>query len=104
MEDRDEAATGRFYELDYISTFQKELVRAEMLPEGYDFEGHRELVSMQPWDVPITYADSEALEREYGFTPMIYVLAWADIHQDELMKNWELAQMDLPLNKIAPLM
>lgn len=55
--------------LDYISTLQEELVRAGILPEGYDFEGHRELVPMQPGDVPITYADSEALERDYGFRP-----------------------------------
>ena len=57
--------------LDYISTLQEELVRAKVLPEDYDFEGHRELVGMQPGDVPITYADSEALESDYGFTPKI---------------------------------
>ena len=57
--------------LDYIFTLQEELVRAKVLPEDYDFEGHRELVGMQPGDVPITYADSEALERDYGFTPKI---------------------------------
>lgn len=57
--------------LDYISTLQEELVRAEVLPPDYDFEGHRELVGMQPGDVPVTYADSAALERDYGFTPKI---------------------------------
>ncbi|MBO4411255.1 MAG: NAD-dependent epimerase/dehydratase family protein [Lachnospiraceae bacterium] len=57
--------------LDFISTLQEELVRAQVLPEDYDFEGHRELVGMQPGDVPVTYADSEALERDYGFTPKI---------------------------------
>ena len=57
--------------LDFISTLQEELVRAGVLPEDYDFEGHRELVGMQPGDVPVTYADSEALERDYGFTPRI---------------------------------
>ena len=57
--------------LDYISTLQEELVRAGVLPADYDFEGHRELVGMQAGDVPITYADSEALERDYGFTPKI---------------------------------
>ena len=57
--------------LDYISTLQEELVRAGVLPPDYDFEGHRELVGMQAGDVPITYADSEALERDYGFTPTI---------------------------------
>lgn len=57
--------------IDYISTLQEELVRAGVLPEDYDFEGHRELVGMQAGDVPITYADSEALERDYGFRPEI---------------------------------
>ena len=57
--------------LDYISTLQDELVRAKVLPADYDFESHRELVGMQPGDVPITYADSGALERDYGFTPKI---------------------------------
>ena len=57
--------------LDFIRTLQEELVRAGVLPEDYDFEGHRELVGMQPGDVPITYADSAALEADYGFTPNI---------------------------------
>ena len=57
--------------LDYISTLQEELVRAGVLPADYDFEGHRELVGMQAGDVTVTYADSEALERDYGFTPRI---------------------------------
>ena len=57
--------------LDYISTLQEELVRAGVLPEDYDFEGHRKLVSMQPGDVPVTYAESQALERDYGFKPSI---------------------------------
>ncbi|MBP5331719.1 MAG: NAD-dependent epimerase/dehydratase family protein [Lachnospiraceae bacterium] len=57
--------------LDYISTLQEELVRAGVLPEDYDFEAHRELVGMQPGDVPVTYADAAALERDYGFTPKI---------------------------------
>lgn len=57
--------------LDYISTLQEELVRAGVLPEDYDFEGHRELVPMQPGDVPVTYADSTALERDFGFRPTI---------------------------------
>lgn len=55
----------------YVSTLQEELVRAGVLPEDYDFEGHRELVGMQAGDVPVTYADSEALERDYAFTPKI---------------------------------
>jgi len=57
--------------LDYISTLQEELVRAGVLPEDYDFEGHRELVGMQPGDVPVTYADSKGLEEDYGFKPEI---------------------------------
>lgn len=57
--------------LDYIATLQEELVRAGVLPPDYDFEGHRELVGMQPGDVPVTYADSEALARDYGFTPSV---------------------------------
>ncbi|MBO4510040.1 MAG: NAD-dependent epimerase/dehydratase family protein [Lachnospiraceae bacterium] len=57
--------------LDYVSTLQEELVRAGVLPEDYDFEGHRELVGMQPGDVPITYADSRGLEEDYGFVPKI---------------------------------
>ena len=59
--------------LDYVSTLQEELVRAGVLPEDYDFEGHRKLVGMQPGDVPVTYADSEALERDFGFTPKITI-------------------------------
>lgn len=57
--------------LDYINTLQEELVRAGVLPENYDFDAHKELVGMQAGDVPVTYADSEALERDYGFTPKI---------------------------------
>ena len=57
--------------LDYISTLQEELVDAGVLPADYDFEGHRELVGMQPGDVPVTYADSKGLEDDYGFRPTI---------------------------------
>jgi nucleoside-diphosphate-sugar epimerase len=57
--------------LDYISTLQEELVRTGVLPADYDFEAHRELVGMQPGDVPITYADSKGLEDDYGFKPTI---------------------------------
>ena len=59
--------------LDYISTLQKELVNAKVLPEDYDFEGHRELVGMQPGDVPVTFADSKALEEDYDFRPEINI-------------------------------
>ncbi|KOA58815.1 NAD dependent epimerase/dehydratase [Bifidobacterium animalis subsp. animalis MCC 0499] len=57
--------------LDYITTLQEELVRAGVLPEDYDFDAHKELVPMQPGDVPVTYADSSALEHDYGFRPKI---------------------------------
>ena len=57
--------------LDFVATLQEELVRAGVLPMDYDFEAHRELVGMQAGDVPVTYADSEALERDYGFKPTI---------------------------------
>ena len=57
--------------LDFITTLQDELVRVGVLPPDYDFNAHRELVGMQPGDVPVTYADSAALERDFGFTPKI---------------------------------
>ena len=57
--------------LEFIAVLQEELVRAKVLPADYDFEGHRELVGMQPGDVPVTYADASALERDYGFRPQI---------------------------------
>ncbi len=59
--------------LDFVATLQEELVRAGVLPPDYDFEGHRELVGMQAGDVPVTYADSAALERDYGFRPEINI-------------------------------
>lgn len=55
--------------LDFVNILQEELVRAGVLPEDYDFEAHKELVAMQPGDVPITYADTSALERDFGFKP-----------------------------------
>lgn len=57
--------------LTFISTLQEELVRAGVLPPDYDFSVHRELVGMQPGDVLVTYADSSALESDYGFKPSI---------------------------------
>ena len=57
--------------LDFVQILQEELVRAGVLPQDYDFEAHKKLVPMQPGDVPTTYADAEALERDYGFTPKI---------------------------------
>jgi len=55
--------------LDFVDILQQELVRAGVLPEDYDFEAHKELVPMQPGDVPVTYADTSALERDFGFRP-----------------------------------
>lgn len=55
--------------LDFVTILQKELVRAKVLPEDYDFESHKELVPMQPGDVPITYADTTPLEQDFGFKP-----------------------------------
>lgn len=55
--------------LDFVNILQEELIRAGVLPEDYDFEEHKELVPMQPGDVPITYADTTPLERDYGFKP-----------------------------------
>ncbi len=55
--------------LDFVTILQEELLRAGVLPEDYDFESHKELVPMQPGDVPVTYADTSALERDFGFKP-----------------------------------
>lgn len=57
--------------MDFVQILSEELVRAGVLPGDYDFEAHRELVPMQPGDVPVTYADSEGLERDYGFKPSV---------------------------------
>lgn len=55
--------------LDFVTILQEELIRAGVLPEDYDFEAHKELVPMQPGDVPVTYADTSALEHDFGFKP-----------------------------------
>lgn len=55
--------------LDFVQILSEELVRAKVLPEDYDFEAHKKLVPMQAGDVPITYADTSALERDFGFKP-----------------------------------
>lgn len=57
--------------LDFVQTLQEELVQASVLPQDFDFDAHKQFVGMQPGDVPVTYADSSALERDYGFTPKI---------------------------------
>lgn len=55
--------------LDFVDILQQELIRAGVLPQDYDFEAHKKLVPMQPGDVPVTYADTSALERDFGFKP-----------------------------------
>ena len=55
--------------LDFVDILQQELIRAGVLPSDYDFEAHKELVPMQPGDVPVTYADTTELERDFGFRP-----------------------------------
>lgn len=55
--------------LDFVTILQEELIRAGILPPDYDFEAHKELVPMQPGDVPVTYADTSALEADFGFKP-----------------------------------
>ena len=55
--------------LDFVQILQEELIRAGVLPKNYDFEAHKELVPMQAGDVPITFADTTPLERDFGFKP-----------------------------------
>ena len=55
--------------LDFVTILQEELVRTRVLPTDYDFDAHKELVPMQPGDVPVTFADTSALERDFGFKP-----------------------------------
>lgn len=55
--------------LDFVDILQQELITADVLPQDYDFNAHKELVAMQPGDVPVTYADTEALQRDYGYKP-----------------------------------
>ena len=55
--------------LDFVTILQEELIAAKVLPADYDFEAHKELVPMQPGDVPVTYADTSALEQDFGFKP-----------------------------------
>lgn len=57
--------------LDFVQSLQEELIRAGVLPKNYDFEAHKQLIPMQPGDVPTTYADTSALERDFNFTPRV---------------------------------
>lgn len=72
----DEQQLGNIYclfriqvHLDFVTILQEELVRAGVLPADYDFEAQKELVPMQPGDVPVTYADTMPLETDFGFKP-----------------------------------
>ena len=73
--------------MDYIHVLQEELIRAGVLPADYDFGKHKKLVPMQPGDVPVTYADSSALEQDYGFTPRVGIReglrAFAEWYKEE---------------------
>lgn len=77
--------------LDFVTILQEELIRANVLPEDYDFESHKKLVAMQPGDVPVTFADTTPLERDYGFkpnTPLREGLRkFAEWYKDFYMKN-----------------
>ena len=55
--------------LDFVQILSEELVRAKVLPSDFDFEAHKKLVPMQPGDVPVTYADTSELEKDFGFKP-----------------------------------
>jgi nucleoside-diphosphate-sugar epimerase len=55
--------------LDFVTILQEELIRAKVLPADYDFDAHKKLVPMQQGDVPVTFADTSALERDFGFKP-----------------------------------
>ena len=55
--------------MDFVDILQQELVSAGVLPSDFDFEAHKKLVPMQPGDVPVTYADTTELERDFGFKP-----------------------------------
>ena len=62
--------------MDFVKILSEELVRAGVLPEDYDFESHMKLVPMQPGDVPVTYADTSALERDFNFKPSTSLREW----------------------------
>ena len=76
--------------LTFVDILQQELIRAKVLPEDYDFEAHKKLVPMQPGDVPVTYADTSALERDFGFKPStplrLGLRAFAEWYHDFYMK------------------
>lgn len=77
--------------LDFVDVLQQELIRAGVLPADYDFAAHKELVPMQPGDVPVTYADTSALERDFGFKPSTRLREglrkFAEWYKEFYMKN-----------------
>lgn len=77
--------------LDFVTILQEELIHAEVLPKDYDFESHKELVAMQPGDVPVTYADTTPLEKDFGFKPSTSLReglrSFAKWYKDFYMKN-----------------
>ena len=78
--------------LDFVTVLQEELVRAGVLPADYDFAAHRELAPMQPGDVPLTFADTTALERDYGFRPSVGIREglrkFAEWYRDYSSTQW----------------
>ena len=87
--------------LDFVQILQEELVRAGVLPQDYDFEAHKQLVPMQPGDVPTTYADATALERDFGFTPKI-TLREGLRHFSEWYKDYTSSSLNPPGSPTSP--
>jgi nucleoside-diphosphate-sugar epimerase len=74
--------------LDFVTILQEELIRAGVLPEDYDFEAHKELVAMQPGDVPVTYADTTPLEQDFGFKPSTPLRTGLRAFAEWYKQNW----------------
>jgi nucleoside-diphosphate-sugar epimerase len=75
--------------LDFVTILREELIRAGVLPETYDFEAHKELVPMQPGDVPVTYADTTPLEQDFGFKPSTPLRTGLRNFAEWYKENWE---------------
>lgn len=80
--------------LDFVQILQEELIRAGVLPEDYDFESHKELVPMQAGDVPVTFADTSALERDFGFKPSTTLRQGLRAFAEWYKKFYKTQQMD----------
>ena len=91
--------------LDFVQILSEELVRAGVLPADYDFEAHKELVPMQPGDVPVTFADTEPLERDFGFkphTPLREGLRkFAEWYKEFYMESVSYTHLTLPTNSLV---